>query len=260
MEQNFIITNLDRVIMVGRDEYYENNTSFYGSLSSNELIFHFLGQSTVFFNGIALETCPNTVRFLPKGQIKQYDVIRHKRGECIVVYFQSDRPISSQAFVMNISQNEKIGALFKKIFATWVSKNDGYYFECISVLYRIFAEMQKDKSVPKLHSQRIAPAVDMIYNDFLTKDISLSALASVCNVGESYFNRLFKEKYGVSPKRYIIQLKINHACELLRLESYSVTQIAELCNFSDVYFFSRQFKDYMGITPTQFVKKYRSSK
>ena len=79
-------------------------------------------------------------------------------------------------------------------------------------------------------------------------------------MGESYFQKLFKEIYGISPKKYIIQLKINHACDLLRLERYTVTQIAELCNFSDVYFFSRQFKEYMGITPTQFIKKYRSSK
>ena len=100
----------------------------------------------------------------------------------------------------------------------------------------------------------------MIHNDFLKSELSLSTLAAASNMGESYFQKLFKEKYGVSPKRYIIQLKINHACDLLRLERYSVTQIAELCNFSDVYFFSRQFKEYMGITPTQFVKKYRSSK
>jgi len=53
---------------------------------------------------------------------------------------------------------------------------------------------------------------------------------------------------------------LHYACELLRLERYSVAQVAELCNFSDIYFFSRQFKEYMGITPTQFVRKYRSSK
>ena len=82
----------------------------------------------------------------------------------------------------------------------------------------------------------------------------------MCGMGESYFQKLFKEIHGISPKKYIIQLKINHACDLLRLERYTVTQIAELCNFSDIYFFSRQFKEYMGITPTQFMGKNRSSK
>ena len=44
------------------------------------------------------------------------------------------------------------------------------------------------------------------------------------------------------------------------IERYTVTRIAELCNFSDVYFFCRQFKGHLGITPTQFIKKYKSSK
>ena len=70
----------------------------------------------------------------------------------------------------------------------------------------------------------------------------------------------FKEKFGISPKRYMVQLKINYACELLQLDHYSITQVADLCNFSDVCFFSRQFKEYMGISPTKFVKKYSSSK
>ena len=102
--------------------------------------------------------------------------------------------------------------------------------------------------------------MEVIHSEFLTRDLSLKELATMCNMGESYFQKLFKGIHGVSPKKYIIQLKINHACDLLRLERYTVTQIAELCNFSDVYFFSRQFKEYTRITPTQFIKKYKSSK
>ena len=66
---------------------------------------------------------------------------------------------------------------------------------------------------------------------------------------------------GFSPttvKRYIIQKKINYACELLLLGRYSINQIAELCNFSDVYYFSKQFKEQMGVSPTEYIKKHKS--
>ena len=260
MEEKFVITEIKRIVMVGRDEYSAQMTSFGRAISHNELIFHFSGHATVYFDDLILETKPNTIRFLPQGDAKRYDVLRHERGECIDVFLNADRPISPQAFVMNVSQNEKLGALFKKIFLTWVSKKEGYYFESVSLLYRIFAEMQKNTAIPNQHKLKIAPAMDMIHSDFLTRDFSLSELAAICKMGESYFQKLFKEIHGISPKKYIIQLKINHACDLLRLERYTVTQIAELCNFSDVYFFSRQFKEYMGITPTQFVNKYKSSR
>ncbi|MBQ8309497.1 MAG: helix-turn-helix transcriptional regulator [Clostridia bacterium] len=260
MGEKFVVTEINRVVMIGKEEYPEQKTSFSGDIRYNELIFHFSGHAMVFFDDLTLETKPNTIRFLPKGRTKRYDVFRYERGECIDVFFQVDRPISPRAFVIDVAQNEKLGTLFKKLFSTWVGKNEGYYFESVSLLYKIFAEMQRSNDVPGQHWMKIRPAVNEIHNSFLQRDFSVEELAAMCGFGESYFQRLFKEKYGVPPRKYIIQLKINHACELLRLERYTVTQIAELCNFSDVYFFSRQFKEYMGITPTQFVKKYRSSK
>ena len=260
IEEKFVITEITRVIMVGKDEYPSDKNSFSHELDNNELIFHFSGHTHVLFDDQVLETTPNSIRFLPQGRVKRYDVVRHERGECIDVFFKADRPIAECAFVIDAKHNEKLGMLFKRLFATWVAKNDGYYFESISLLYKIFAKIQCDNYVSKQHYVKIKPAIDAIHERFLHEELSLSCLAAECGVGVSYFQRLFREKYGMPPGKYIIQLKINYACELLRLGRYSVTQVAEQCNFSDVYFFSRQFKEYMGVTPTQFCKKYRSSK
>ena len=260
MEERFVITEIQRVIMVGKDEYSEQTTSFRHTLRSNELIFHISGHALVYFDDVTLDTKPNTVRFLPKGESKRYDVVRQSYGDCIDVFFQTDRPISPCAFVVDVARNEKIGILFKKLFATWVAKNDGYYFESISLLYKIFAELQKTTYIPESRFKFLKPALDIIQRDFLQADIRTASLAAAAGISESYLKRLFSERFGVPPKKYIIQMKLRHAAELLRLERYTVTQVAHLCNFSDVYFFSRQFKEYMGLTPTQFVKKYRSSK
>lgn len=260
MEEKFVITEITQVIMVGKDEYTDGITGFAHNLKVNELIFHFSGQATVRFNGMTLETKPGTVRFLPQGEVTEYSVHRHERGECIDVFFKTDRPISAKAFVKSVSRLEQVGALFKRLFAIWTSKQGGYYFESVSLLYKIFSELQKDVSTPNRYLQKLAPAVEIIHSDFLSSELYLSTLAAACHMGESYFQKLFRKVYGVSPVKYLIRLKINHACELLRLERYTVTQIAQLCGFSDVYYFSRQFKSYMGITPTAFAEKYKSSK
>ena len=260
MEEKFVITEITRVIMVGKDEYTEAKTSFSPHLESNEIVFHFSGHSTVYFGDCVLHIKPNTIRFLPEGDGKRYVVERREGGECILVCFRADRPISESAFVFDASKKEKIAHLFKKLFSLWVGRGAGYYMEAVSLLYKIFAEMQREQFSPKQHFDRIKPAVDYIHENFLYESLSVEKLASLCGIGDSYFQRLFKEKYSVPPLRYINQLKIHHACELLRLERYSVSQIAELSNFSSVYFFSRQFKEYMGIAPSAFVRKYKSSK
>ena len=260
MEEQFIITEIKRVAMVGKNEYLEKSTKFSSKIRYNELIFHFSGHLTVYFDDLVLEDAPNTIRFLPKGEFSRYEVVRQERGECILIAFSADRPIAPKAFVRDVAQNEKIGALFKKIFSTWVGKGKGYYFASLSLLYKIFAELQNEDFVPARHYEKIKPALDMIQDRFLHEEFSVGALAAACGMGESYFQRLFKEKYGMPPKKYMIQLKVNHACELLRMERYSVSQVAQMSGFSDVYFFSRQFKSYMGVAPTEFIKKYISSK
>ena len=162
--------------------------------------------------------------------------------------------------MLDVAKRESIEPLFKKIFCAFVAKDEGYKFECISLLYKIFSELQKSSYIPENKFRLIKPALDIIEADFLTRDIHTGELARTSGISETYLKRLFGERFGVPPKKYIIQMKINHAAELLRLGRYSVTQISDMSGFSDSGFFSRQFKKYMGISPSDFVKRYKSSK
>ena len=260
MNNNFIIKKINRVILVGKNEYQEKNTIFPHNLKNNELILHLSGKSRVKFNGKILNCESGTIRFLPKGENKEYIVEREEHGECLDVFFDSDIPISDEAFVLKVKNSIKIENLFKKLFSVWVSKNDGYYFESMSLLYKIFAEIQKENYIPQKQYDAIKPAIVYINENFLKKKISVSELSALCGISESYLKKLFLKKFAVPPIKYIIQLKINYACDLLRSNLYSITQAAEICGYSDPHFFCRQFKTYMGITPTEFVSKYKSSK
>lgn len=259
MNKDFLITKIEQVIFVEKEKYKEKRLSFSNKLNFNELIFHYSGHSTVYFDEYVLRVKENTIRFLPEGAVKKYEVERESCGECIDIFFTTDKPVSDCAFTIDASQKEYIGKIFKRLFNVWIEKQDGYYFECVSLLYKIFSELQKNAYSPSDHYLKIKPAIEEINKEFLNKSFSNRYLASLCNISESYMKKLFKEKYGASPKRYIIQRKIDYACELLALQIYTITQISEMSNFSDVYYFSRQFKEYIGVSPNQYVKKYKSS-
>ena len=68
------------------------------------------------------------------------------------------------------------------------------------------------------------------------------------------FSRVFHQAYGISPINYVIQLRIQHAYELLHTMDISVSEVAYLCGFQDSSYFTRQFKHASGLTP----KEYRN--
>jgi AraC-like DNA-binding protein len=261
MNERFIITNINRIILVGQNEYTEKTTQFPTKyFYHHELIYHFSGEFTVNFNEKILKTYPNTIRYLPSGPCEKYIVDRQTRGECIDIFFTSNIPLADSAFVIPV-KNEKIANLFKKIFSLWVAKDDEYYLECVSLLYKIIAEMKKTNYLPDAQFQKIKPAIDYIHNNFLSEEtITAERLTQLCGISYSYIKKLFDLKFNISPKKYILSLKMNYACDLLRHGEYSISQIAEMCGYNDLYTFSHQFKITLGISPSAFIKKYKSSK
>ncbi len=261
MNFDFNITDIHRVILVGKEEYKEKITDFQvEELPYNELVFQISGKNRTSFNEKVMYPEPKSVRFLPKGQVSLYRVERIERGECIDVFFDTDVPISKEAFVLDSGKKEGLEPLFKKLFCAFVAKDEGYIFECKSLLYKIFSELQKSAYIPESKFRLIKPALDIIRRDFLLRDIYTEELARASGISESYLKKLFGERFGMPPKKYIIQMKINYAEELLRLGTYSIATVAAMSGYSDLGFFSRQFKEYTGLPPSAFIKKYKSSK
>ena len=260
MNENVIVTKIRRIIFVGKNEYAEKTTDFTNRLSCHELILHLSGSQTVRFNGQTLHCEKDTLRFLPKGENREYIVDREEPGACIDIFFDTDVPLAEEAFVQKVKNSAAVTALFKKAFSIWVAKEEGYYSACMGLLYQIFSEMQKQTYIPEARYNTIKPAIAYIHQHFLTGKISVQHLTSLCGIRETYLKKLFLQKFGVPPVKYIIGLKINYACDLLCTEMYTVAQIAEICGYCNPHFFSRQFKDCMGVCPTQFMEKYKSSK
>lgn len=260
MNEDFTITRISRIIFVDENEYKERKTVFAHDSKCNELIFTFFGQKTVRFNGIELQDRPNSIRFIPPGPVFEYTVERHQPGPCIDIFFYTDRPVSDVSFVFDSKENSKLASLFQTIFSVWVSKREGYRFTCMSLLYSILSQMCHHSYISDAQYRHVKPVADYINNNFLTEHITSQKLESLSQLSYSHLKRLFVARYGLPPKKYIIRLKLNYACDLLRSELYSVTEVADMCGFRDIYFFSKQFKDHIGISPSQFIKKYRSSK
>lgn len=83
-------------------------------------------------------------------------------------------------------------------------------------------------------------------------EIRIPALAAMEHLSTPRYNAKFKALMGVSPTRYLLQLRMGEARDLLRNTDFSVKEIAAMCGYRDPYFFSRAFKEYTGCSPRDF--------
>lgn len=91
-------------------------------------------------------------------------------------------------------------------------------------------------------------------------DIRIPELAAMEHLSVSRYNYLFKERFGVSPKQYVLRLRMYSASELLCSTDLSVKEIGAICGYGDSHFFSKIFKSYFGVSPTDYKLGKREEK
>ena len=118
------------------------------------------------------------------------------------------------------------------------------------ILYEI--EIFETSSYNKKHREKITPAINYIHENFCNPDFSINSLPKMCNMSYSYFKKLFLNEYKMSPSKYITKLKMERSLELLLLQNRNITELSRILGFENVYYFSKVFKDYYGMSPTAY--------
>ena len=77
----------------------------------------------------------------------------------------------------------------------------------------------------------------------LSEPLSIQDMARRANLSSSRFRELFKQEFGIPPHQYLLGLRIKHAQELLETTELSQEKIAVYCGFSDIYHFSKMFRE-----------------
>jgi AraC family transcriptional regulator len=86
----------------------------------------------------------------------------------------------------------------------------------------------------------------------LAEEISLAALAELADLSLFHFARAFTQSFGVPPHRYHMARRMDRARSLLQRPALSVTQIGIQIGFRETSSFSKAFRRFTGLTPTEY--------
>lgn len=93
-----------------------------------------------------------------------------------------------------------------------------------------------------------------------SKELALSDVAGYVFLSESYFAHTFKDEFGISPKRYLLNVRIDAAKDLLSNTDQKINDIAKEIGFSSQQRFNDIFKKYENMTPLHFRKQEKHKK
>lgn len=129
-----------------------------------------------------------------------------------------------------------------------------------SLLLHLLSEIscERKKTKRETHSdisclEKIFKARELMETEYRNAR-KVSEYANVCSMSPGRFSTVFEKAVGKPPKKYIQDLKIDKACELLRHTAMTVTAAARSSGFSDSLYFSRVFRKRFGVSPDKYRK------
>lgn len=123
-------------------------------------------------------------------------------------------------------------------------------------LARITRGDKPDGNTPPNRANTLKSILDSRFNE----QIDLKELAGNLYINPDYLRHVFKQSFGESPLNYLVKRRLDAACELLKQTDMPIGEIARRVGLDNVYYFSRLFRQKIGITPTAYRKKRENDK
>lgn len=113
-------------------------------------------------------------------------------------------------------------------------------------------DMKKCSDRPvDLAQEYVEKAVSLIRSSYM-EPVKIAELADRINISQKYLWKLFMKNLGMSPQKYLLQVRMEEALKYLRNTNLTVEKIARSVGYGDVVSFLQNFKRYTGVTPTEY--------
>ena len=206
------------------------------------------GSASHVFKNQSFVLSRNCIYFFNKKD--NYDVEVYEPGDAFSAHFTTYEDIETDSFCIPIENPDEIISLLQKAEQLSYTTESGD-LSLLSTLYKLcdsFAKVRQKVYFPK--DMRIRTAKAYIDTNFKDSDC-LSSAIGLSGLSSRRFNDLFKGNFDTTPNKYLIRRRIESAKSMLETQSLTVTEVAEICGFSDVYYFSKVFKQICGVSPSK---------
>lgn len=239
----------------GRPIKYFNDRRWHG------LVLKMSGSSRYVVEGQpSIDLHAGMLAYLPKGH--PYHVETLEGGPCYCVNFLIEGESNAEVFCVTPRNFDKLQTEFAEMLHCWTYRHPGYRARLQERMYGLLATIEEDRNANYLPERQASILRERMqeFEQNMKKPLSVPDLARECGMCETYFRRIFRELYGQSPKKYILEARFRQAKALLNNTDVGIAYIAETCGFENIYHFSRAFRIHEGVSPTEYRRLHTTLK
>lgn len=168
------------------------------------------------------------------------------------IEFQDFKLLNNYAYIQNIDSVRKNAV---KAVEEYEWKKIGYELKTSCLLAEILIEaLRKSEAGAAARGDMSDKIINYIHRNY-SLPLTNIGIGQEFNMHPNHISRLIKQATGVPLHKYILEVRLLRAVELLEIGTYGIGEIAGMCGFCDVYYFSRYFKSVMKMTPSEYLNK-----
>lgn len=144
-----------------------------------------------------------------------------------------------------LSQEQQLSGSISAAFGAAVA------FDTMMALYGTGSKaVAEEKQLPQV----VEAALKILQQDFAFLE-GIGDLAQRLQVSQEYLTRCFRDHVGMTPGKYLIQVRVEQAKLLLQQGEHSIAFIADACGFTNSNYFARVFRTIVGVTPSVYARQ-----
>ena len=238
-----------------------NYISYIGAYSKEKVNFHkhkdyelFIyssGKGKLHIDGQVYDAEQGVIVVMPPNIV--HGSISHDNLQYLAISGRSDELLHIDAPIIFKDNERGDGfSLLQMIFANRYESQEYFNSLCVAFIHFVLKNVKITNSIEKTLNR----IKRQLISNFHDSDFNVTELLKQSGYAEDYIRAHFKKLVGKTPVAYLNELRINHAKDLINIyqNSMPLIDISFNCGFDDYIYFSRKFKQVVGVSPNAYEK------